>query len=375
MSAREIHVFACEVRRAHAVVAAGELRLFRELLQFLDEHRATRQPQRQAGAHVVVEREKLQLLAELAMVALLRLLEHREILVHLRLVLERRAVDALELRVFLVALVVGARDVRELERADVPRAHDVRPGAQIEEVAIAEERDFLALGDVREIADFEFARIPRPLAEPAEAPAFRQRHRLRARHRRALEDVVRLDLLFHLLLDAREVLRRDAVLQIHVVVKAILHRRPRGKLRLRPDAEDGRGEHMRRAVAQPLNVGHLVSLLDGLAFVGHNKRAAKLGARARLRKNADDGIGRNFNHRAHGERGAAKSSAVQLPSSFGVWRLVFGPPQVPPVSGNPLIRRKAAARGQPPNSKLPTTNTKRGCRHGYVAACRDRAGC
>ena len=96
------------------------------------------------------------------MVALLRLLEHREILVHLRLVLERRAVDALELRVFLVALVVGARDVREPERADVPRAHDVRPGAQIEEVAVAEERDLLALRDVREIADFEFARIPRP---------------------------------------------------------------------------------------------------------------------------------------------------------------------------------------------------------------------
>ena len=48
------------------------------------------------------------------MVALLRLLEHLEVVVQLGLVLERRAVDALELRVSFVALVVRAGDVVSL---------------------------------------------------------------------------------------------------------------------------------------------------------------------------------------------------------------------------------------------------------------------
>ena len=57
--------------------------------------------------------------------------------------------------------------------------------------------------------------------------------------------------------------------QIDVVVKAVLDRRPGGELRLRPDAQDGRREHMRGGVAEALQVGHLAALLEGLAFVGH----------------------------------------------------------------------------------------------------------
>ena len=83
----------------------------------------------------------------------------------------------------------------------------------------------------------------------------------------SFEDVVRLDLLFHLLLDLREILGRDAVRQIDVVVKAVFDRRPGGKLRVRPDAQDGRRQHMRAGVAQPLEVGHLVALFESLAFV------------------------------------------------------------------------------------------------------------
>ena len=74
------------------------------------------------------------------MVAPLGLLEHLEILVELGLVLERGAVDALELRVLLVALVVGAGHGGELERADVAGAHHVRPGAEVDEIAVLESR-------------------------------------------------------------------------------------------------------------------------------------------------------------------------------------------------------------------------------------------
>ncbi len=57
--------------------------------------------------------------------------------------------------------------------------------------------------------------------------------------------------------------------QIDVVIEAVLDRRPGGELRLRPDAQDGRGQHMRGGMAEPLEVGHLGALLEGFAFVGH----------------------------------------------------------------------------------------------------------
>ena len=172
------------------------------------------------------------------------------------LVLEGGAVDALELRVLFVALVVGAGDVGELERADVAGAHDVRPGAEIGEIAVAIERDFFALGNVLDDIELELARVPgrSPRAPSRHACAIAS-----ASSRETidpLEDVVRFDLLFHLRLDLREILGRDAVRQIDVVIEAVLHRRPGGELRLRPDAQDGRRQHVRGGMAQPLEVGH-----------------------------------------------------------------------------------------------------------------------
>src|SRR5208337_4902638 len=126
------------------------------------------QPERQARPDVFgVNREQPHLRADLAMVAALRLLDHLEILVEGGLVLERRAVDALELRVALVALVVGAGHAGELERADVAGAHHVRPGAQVNEIAVLEISDLLALGNGFEVADLELARIAWPLGQAA----------------------------------------------------------------------------------------------------------------------------------------------------------------------------------------------------------------
>ena len=103
------------------------------------------------GPTIVVEGEQPHLLADLAVVALLRLLQHREVGLHLGLVLEGGAVDALELRVLLVAFVVGAGDTQQLERADVAGAHHVRPGAEIDEIAVLIERDLFAFGNVFEV--------------------------------------------------------------------------------------------------------------------------------------------------------------------------------------------------------------------------------
>ncbi len=49
------------------------------------------------------------------MVALLRFLEHGEIFVEFLFGFERRAVNALELRIFFVAFVISAGDARESE--------------------------------------------------------------------------------------------------------------------------------------------------------------------------------------------------------------------------------------------------------------------
>ena len=121
------------------MITSGKLGFSRELFEFVDDGGATGEPQRQAGTDVVVEGEKLEFFAELAMVALFRFLEHGEVFVELGLILEGGAVDALELRIALVAFVVGAGEVRELERADIAGAHHMRPGAEIDELAIAVE--------------------------------------------------------------------------------------------------------------------------------------------------------------------------------------------------------------------------------------------
>ena len=91
------------------------------------------------------------------MIALLRFLKHREVIIQLLFRFERGAVNALELRIFFVTLVVRAGNGGQLECADVSRAHDVRPGAEIDEVTAAIKRDFLARRNVFDDVDLEFA--------------------------------------------------------------------------------------------------------------------------------------------------------------------------------------------------------------------------
>ena len=140
------------------------------------------------------------------MVALLRLLHHCEVGFHLGLVLESSAVDALELRVALVILVIGAGDAGEFEGANVASAHHMRPGAQVNELAVFVIGNCLAFGNVFQISQFELAGS-RPFAEPAQSPALGVFHGLLAADDDPLERVVRLDLFFHLLLDFREIFR------------------------------------------------------------------------------------------------------------------------------------------------------------------------
>ena len=82
----------------------------------------------------------------------------------------------------------------------------------------------------------------------------------------ALEGLVFLHHLFHLGLDGLEVLRRKAVLEVEVVVKAVSRRRADVELGLRPEAKHGGREYVGARMPQALEIAHLVALLDGLAF-------------------------------------------------------------------------------------------------------------
>jgi hypothetical protein len=75
---------------------------------------------------LVLRMEEVELLAELAVVALLRLLDAMEVRLEVFLLRPRRAVDALEHLVARVAAPVGAGDLHELEHLELARRRHVR---------------------------------------------------------------------------------------------------------------------------------------------------------------------------------------------------------------------------------------------------------
>ena len=106
-----------------------------------------------------VEVEEVELDAEPAVVAPLRLLDALEVRVEVLLVVEGGAVDARQLLVLLVAAPVRAGEAGQLQRLDRLRVLEVRAAAEVGEVALRVQAD-LALGGVDEL---ELVRL---VAEP-----------------------------------------------------------------------------------------------------------------------------------------------------------------------------------------------------------------
>src|SRR5207253_2302828 len=116
-------------------------------------------PHWQTWTDVVVQNKNLQFAPELAMVALFRFLDHREVFIEFLFRFEGRAVNALELRILFVAFVIRAGDAGKPEGADVSGTHHVRAGAEIDEIAVAIERDFFVRRNVFDDVDLKFARL------------------------------------------------------------------------------------------------------------------------------------------------------------------------------------------------------------------------
>src|SRR3954453_6432832 len=87
------------------------------------------------------------------MVAGTRLFDPAEVFVELLLRVEGGPVDGREHRAARVAAPVGAREVGEPERLDAPRARAVRAAAEVDERAVAVERDGLDALVAHEVLD------------------------------------------------------------------------------------------------------------------------------------------------------------------------------------------------------------------------------
>ena len=253
-----VHLLLGQVRGLHAHIAGLELGLLGQTLQLLDQHRALGQPQRQAGPDVLgVHGEEPHLGADLPVVALAGLLLHLEPGVQLLLVLEGRSVQALELGVLLVAAEIRAGDLEQLDAAGlhVPRAHHMGAGAEVHELAVLEEADGLALGDVAQALDLEGLALALEVGQ-----------RLLAGLDRLLEDLVLLGDLAHLLLDLREIVWGEAVLQFEVVVEALFGGRPDVQQRIGPEPQDRCRQDVRAGVTQTHQFIHLLALVQRLAL-------------------------------------------------------------------------------------------------------------
>ena len=123
------------------LIAAPDQLVLEEALEDAADDRPLGHPEDQARADQRRDREQAQLLAELAVVALLGLLDLGEVGVEVLLVEEGGAVDALEHLAVGVALPVGPGDREELERADLAGVGDVRPAAEVDELPLAVEAE------------------------------------------------------------------------------------------------------------------------------------------------------------------------------------------------------------------------------------------
>ena len=110
---RDVRLQVVQERRLHLAVAAAQVLSAAEVLERVPDHHALRVPERRAR-RVLGEVEEVELAAELAVVARPRLLEPLEIGVEIGLRVERRPVDARQLRVPLVAAPVRAGELVSL---------------------------------------------------------------------------------------------------------------------------------------------------------------------------------------------------------------------------------------------------------------------
>ncbi len=175
--------------------------------------------------------------------------------IELRLVAEGRPVNALELRILFVPAIIRSRHTQQLEGFHVAGAHHVRPGAEIDKVAVLVKRDRLPFRNVSQTLHLVFL-----LSLLEKGPGFV------ARLDRFLEGLVLLHDFPHLLFDPGKIFRREPVGDVEIIIEAFVRRRTNVQKRLRPESENRRGHNMSAGMASALQLGHPVALIQRLAL-------------------------------------------------------------------------------------------------------------
>src|SRR2546430_14002284 len=93
------------------------------------------------------------------MIAAFGLFKHFEVRLHLGLVLESSPVNALKLRIALVAFVIRAGDAGQFKSPDISSPHHMRSGAKVDKIPISIIRNRLVLWNIRQVADLKLARL------------------------------------------------------------------------------------------------------------------------------------------------------------------------------------------------------------------------
>ena len=226
---------------------------------------AVGQEEREAGG-LVAHHKEVHLAADLAVVALLGLLQHVHVLVELFLGGKGNAVDAGEHLVVLVALPVGARDAGELKGLQGLGVADMGAYAHVDVVALLVEGDAGVVVQVTDVLDLVLL-----------AALFHKGDGLGAGLLVHGELEVLLDDLFHLSLDRGEVVLADldALGQVDIVVEAVVGRGAVGKVGLGIEALDGLRHDVRGGVTDDVRdlvlreLGHrtvIVECLHGYVF-------------------------------------------------------------------------------------------------------------
>src|SRR5947199_10056620 len=99
-------------------------------------------PEDQPRPGQLLNGKQVKLLAQHAMVALLRFFDRVQIAVEIFLAEKSSSVNALQLRVLLVSQPVSTGDIQQLECFDLARRSDVRSAAEVEIVANLVHRNY-----------------------------------------------------------------------------------------------------------------------------------------------------------------------------------------------------------------------------------------
>src|SRR6185369_426794 len=169
---------------------------------------------------------------------------------------ERRSVNALQLRIFLVAQPIGASDIHQLERLDFAGRWNVGPATKVQKLSRLVNRDlFIGLGELLDEMTLHEVAFTLELLETFGAG------KKFARVRQVL-----LDELVHLLFDFLEILRREGSFTIEIVEKSVLSRRPMSEFSFREQFEHRSGKKMRGRM--PVNLKRLRIAFGQKAQIG-----------------------------------------------------------------------------------------------------------